>query len=96
MFDWVTDAIEAIKNIFYDIVDFFVEMASDAMSAIGLTDAWESLLNTGAIQGLLTYAPLADKLIMWEVVSAVLIAEMTILLGLVSFKVIVKLIPTVW
>ena len=96
MFDWVTDAIEAIKNIFYDIVDFFVEVASDAMSAVGLTDAWNSLMQTGAIQGLLTYAPLADKLIMWEVVSVVLIAEMTILLGLVAFKVVVKMIPTIW
>jgi hypothetical protein len=96
MFDWVTDAIDSIKEIFFDIVDFFVEMGSQAMDAIGLAETWNTLLDTGAIQTLLSYAPLADKLIMWDVITAVTVAEMTILLGIVAFKVVVKLIPTIW
>jgi hypothetical protein len=96
MFDWVSDAIDSIKEIFYDIVDFFVDMASQALQSIGLAQAWDDLLATGAIQTLLSYAPLADKLISWEIITAVTVAEMTILLGLVTFKVVVKMIPTIW
>ena len=96
MFDWVSDALEFIKGIFYDIVIWFVDLASDAMVSVGLADTWNDLIQTEAIETLLTYAPLADKLIMWNVIQAVTLAEMTILLGIVSFKVVVKMIPTIW
>ena len=52
MFDWVSDALEFIKGIFYDIVIWFVDLASDAMVSVGLADTWNDLIQTEAIETL--------------------------------------------
>jgi len=96
MFDWVLEGIEGIKQIFYDLVDWFVEKGADALDSIGIADEWEDILQTEIIADLLAYAPLADKLIYWDVITLITVAEMTILLGILSFKIVVKLIPTIW
>jgi hypothetical protein len=96
MFDWVLEGIEGIKQIFYDLVDWFVEKGSDALDSIGIADEWEDILQTEIIEDLLAYAPLADKLIYWDVITLITVAEMTILIGILSFKIVVKLIPTIW
>ena len=96
MFDWVLEGIEGIKQIFYDLVDWFVEKGAEALDAIGIADSWNDITDTTVIQDLLEYAPLADRLIYWDIITAITIAEMTILLAILSFKIVVKLIPTIW
>ena len=71
-------------------------MAVSALDSLGISDLWNDLLQTEAIGTLLSYAPLADKLVNWSVVSGVIAAEFAILIALVTFKIIVKAIPTVW
>ena len=96
MFDWVDDALDAIKELFNDLLNTLVDLASGALTDLGIADLWNDLLQTDVINSLLTYAPLADKLIQWHVVTIIFTAEFAILISLVTFKVIVKLIPTVW
>ena len=100
MFDWVDNALTEIKNTLNDVVDtlvnILVDRATQAMEAIGLVDLWNDLLQTSVIESLLGYAPLAHRLIHWDIISTVAVAEIAIIVALVTFKVIVKAIPTIW
>ena len=100
MWDWVDNALTEIKNTLNDVVDtlvnIFVSRATQAMEALGLADLWNDLLQTQIIESLLAYAPLAHRLIHWDIVSLVAVTEIAIIVAIVTFKIIVKAIPTIW
>lgn len=96
MFELLESLIDSIKETFNSIVDIFVELASEALNELGLAQLWNDLLQTDIIGTLLTYAPLADRLIAWNIVTLVFAAEFSLLVSILTFKVVVKMIPSVW
>lgn len=96
MMGWISDLWESFKELVNDISDTFVGLASSALTNLGISDLWSDLINTAPIQSLLTYAPYSELLIDWNIVMVVFTAEFSIILSVLIFKVIVKLIPTVY
>lgn len=103
MFDWVTDALEFVQDLFYDLVDWLVDLATQVVSAIGLADTWDEIIEalggTGGdsiIGQMLALSPIIGKLAHWDIIFQLASAQFSILASIVAFKISVKIIPTIW
>lgn len=88
--------LEGIESFFTDLVDSFLELAKSAVDELGLRPMFEELVNTAPMQTLFEYTPLINTLLHVEIVAVVLATEFAIILTLIIFKIVVKIIPTVW
>mgnify|MGYP001285661786 CR=1 FL=1 len=88
--------LEGIESFFVDLVDDLSELAKDALDELGLREMFDQLLNTAPIQTLLEYTPLINELLYLPIVASVFATEFAIILTLIIFKIVVKVIPTVW
>jgi hypothetical protein len=93
MFEWLMDGIE---EFFSSLLDGFIEMGMEALDSLGLLQMFNDLLATEPITVLLSYTPLINELISVSTVVAVFSTEFAIIATIVIFKIVVKLIPTVW
>lgn len=88
--------IQGIEDFFTDLVDTLIGYGKDALDELGIREMFNDLLNTEPIQVLLDYVPLVNELLHLQIVAHVFATEFAILLTLVLFKIVVKVIPTIW
>lgn len=92
---WLAEKIEAMVDGF---IDTFIELGQDALDAMGLTAKWDALSTAmmAPINILKGYAPLAHALIDFGVLNTCFSVCFSLIASLVLFKIVVKLIPTIY
>lgn len=96
MFDIFTDIFDSFIEFVNSLAQKFVNFATDALDSLGISEHWNDLLATDTIGALLTYAPWAELLIDWDTILLTFSASFTIIISITLFKIIVKLIPTIY
>lgn len=89
---------EKIENMIDGFIDTFIELGQDALEAMGLAQQWVDFWSalSAPLTTLKLYAPLADKLINFTIVGTCFASCIAIIGTLVVFKIVVKLIPTIY
>jgi hypothetical protein len=96
MFDIFSDIYELFIEFINSLAQKFISYATEALDALGISEHWNDLLATDTIGSLLTYAPWASLLIDWNVILLTFSASFTIIISITLFKIIVKVIPTIY
>lgn len=94
--DLFSSFFDGLMNFFNEIAGIYVDLAYGALEELGFTQEFQAMKATGIVQEAFNYVPLIQNLVYWNTVTLIFSAEFAILVGLIIFKVIVKLIPAVW
>ncbi len=94
MFDFFADILVVFQDWVTWLAQLFIDFGKTAMNAMGLD--WTALLNIPLLQQAFSLAPYTSLLIDWTVVMGAFTASFTLILSIVIFKIIVKLVPTIY
>ena len=94
MFDFFADILAVFQDWVKWLAQLFIDFGKDAMNAMGLD--WSALINIPLLKEAFQLAPYTSYLIDWQVVLGAFTASFTLILSVVIFKIIVKLVPTIY
>lgn len=97
MFDLFISILNTIEFFYTGFISSLVDAAEELLANTPIKSHWDDLIANETLRfAILDYAPLADRLINWEVIKTMLQAEFALLVAILKFKIGVKLIPSIW